>query len=164
MNIKIKKNKRIDESEVIDLEMIIGTKLPTSYRDFLIENNGGIPDENEFDIIECKNSSGVERFMSVGQIKSVKKRLKDRFPVNSLPIANTENGNYICIVTGENEGIYFWDHELEVYYSAWKNMIFLCKDFKDFLKMLRKFDISKIELMPGSVEIVWVDPDFKPKF
>lgn len=164
MLISIKKsNQPILKEEIRKLESVIGNKLPLDFRGFLLKYNGGIPETNEFDIPEGKNSSGVNKFLSIKEILREKKNLGSRLVEQALPIASAEGGNYVCLVLGDNSGIYYWDHELEgeePNLPSWKNMFFLSQSFVKFEESLKKFDPSRVKLKPGQVKSAWIDPDF----
>ena len=168
MTVKMKKkggNLRTGDLEELKRQM--GDASLTDYYSFLAENNGGTPDSNEFEIPGTANSSGVNEFLCVRDVLSEKKKLSDRMPASAWPIAYAEGGNYVCLVTGDKRGVYFWDHELEVEEGrppSWANMSRLSDTFTAFWQGLRKFDASSIELKPGQVKSIWVDPDFKPEF
>ncbi len=162
MSIKIKKpGKGISKQELSDFEVFIGHRLPADYREFLIKHNGGITQTNEFDVPQINSGSGINEFLSVKEMVQQKKRLGKRIVENAWPIAYAEGGNLVCIVLGDNSGIYFWDHELEAEehnLPSWKNMFLLATSFNQFWQSLRKFDPSKVVLKPGQVQSVWVDP------
>ncbi|WP_207689602.1 SMI1/KNR4 family protein [Desulfonema limicola] len=167
MTVQLKKGINICEKEIIGLEQRLGIRFPSDYRYFLIENNGGTPETNEFDIPGLNCSSGITEFFSIDKIVSNKKILNDRLLTNAWPIAYAEGGNYLCLVIGKKAGIYFWDHELESEDSqgaSWDNMFFISANFTSFLTSMRKFDISTIKLKPGQVQKIKVNPDFKPEF
>ncbi len=167
MTVKIKKGKKIKEKEIINFEQRNDIKLPNDYRNFLLENNGGVPETNEFDIPDINSGSGINEFLSIDELESIKKSLGERLLQNAWAIAYAEGGNYLCIVVGEKEGVYFWDHELEAEEgqpASWDNLFLVAENFDDFLASLRKFDINSVELKPGQVQKVWVNPDFKPEF
>ncbi len=167
MTVNIKQGKKISKDDIFSFEQRNGVKFPNDYREFLIESNGGVPETNEFDIPGSNNGSGINEFLSIEELESIKKSLGERLLPNAWVIAYAEGGNYLCLVVGENEGVYFWDHELEAkegQSASWDNMFLVTDNFADFLFSLRKFDINKVELKPGQVQKVWVNPDFKPEF
>ena len=167
MTVKLKTQmKPASEAEVIGFEQQIGFSIPTDYRLFLKQNNGAIPETNEFDL-PSDGGSGVNEFLSLTAIVETKSRMGDRFLPLAWPIAFAEGGNYVCLVTGDNPGIYFWDHEFESEEdepATWDNMIRLADCFDSFFSMLRKLDVSSIELKPDQVQSTWINPDFKPEF
>jgi len=168
MSIKIlKKGKKISEKDIQKLEDIIGFKLPADYRKFLLVNNGGEPEPNEFDIPGENNSSGVNEFLNVEEIKKQKKKLGNRLVDSSWPIAYAEGGNLVCITVGKKEGaIYFWDHELEASDNelpSWTNMFLLTSKFSKFWNSLKKIDPSKIKIKPEQIKNTWIDPSLLKK-
>ena len=61
-------------------------------------------------------------------------------------------GNYVLELDG---AIYFWDHELGT--QRW-----LAKSLDEFIQGCR--DPEEVELEPGQVNSVWVDPEFAKEF
>ena len=78
------------------------------------------------------------------------------FPSDALPIAEDPSENFFYFKKG-SANIFFWDHEVE-------NDKELASSFREFLDTLRPFDTESIQVKPGQVKSVWVDPKFKPKF
>ncbi len=147
------------------MEKTLGSQLPSDYREFLLQYNGGVPETNEFTIADTNNASGVNEFMGVEGIESQKRILGDRFPDNVVPIAYAEGGNLVCIaLVGNDRGkVYFWDHELKAGsgdISSWENMFLIASSFRQFWELLRRFDPSQVQLDPDQVKSVWIDPDF----
>src|SRR5687768_9249320 len=108
------------EGALADTERQLEVKIPEDYREYLLEIcNGGRPQDNVFEQGEV--STGVASFFGVGHPEDdedmikVYEIYKDRVPSWLLPVADTEEGNLICIsIRQEDEGaVYFWDHELE---------------------------------------------------
>ncbi|MEJ2664941.1 MAG: SMI1/KNR4 family protein [Spirochaetia bacterium] len=163
----IKKGKPITLEQLQSIEQLLGGKLPSDFKNFLMENNGGEPEINEFDIPDLKSGSGVSQFLSADEIINKKESMKERFVDEAWPIAQAEGGNYICLVTGKKSGIYYWEHESEAEEGRpanFDNLFKVADTFSHFFDALKKFDISKNNLKPGQVKKVWVDPDFKPEF
>jgi hypothetical protein len=155
------------EKQLRELKREIGSALPHDYFSFLQENNGGVPETNEFDIPVIGGGSGVNEFFSADEVLRQKRRLHDRVPPSAWPIAHAEGGNYICLACGPKIGVFFWDHELEEEEGeepSWANMFLLAETFTEFLENLRKFDAGSVQLKPGQVKSAWMDPDFKPEF
>jgi hypothetical protein len=149
--------------EVAELETALKMALPSDYREFLLRQNGGVPETNVFDVPGESNSSGINEFLSISELIEKKRELADRFVPEAIPIAYAEGGNYLCLVLGGRRGVFYWDHELEAADGApptWANMFLLAPTFADFLEGLREFDPSKVELKPGQVKKAWIDPDF----
>ena len=72
--------------------------------------------------------------------------------LGSNVLAEDESGNYFIEIAGE---VLFWDHETngqQVLSSTVNEFISGCEA------------PAKVELVPGQVESVWVDPEFAEKF
>jgi len=104
---------QIDASRIAELEAAIGARLPVSYKDFLLKNNGGRPVPDTRDIDRLPGSpTDIQQFFGIGQdvetsnlswnIKLVSERLPDH---RLLPIACDSGGNIFCMsVLGEFSG------------------------------------------------------------
>jgi hypothetical protein len=78
----------------------------------------------------------------------------ENIPAKAYPIAWAEGGNYIFIDEEKSGAVFFWDHEVP------EEITELAANFGTFLDLLDPFDINTIELKPGQVKKVWVDPEF----
>lgn len=96
------------------LEARLGTPLPTPYRDFLLQNNGGIPSPRYF------GQWMLDRFYTVIAEPESSKDLwymialrREDLPDGVIPVAGEESGDDICLaLTGENRGkVYKWSLE-----------------------------------------------------
>ena len=152
-----KKNKKISIKDIFEIERKLSITLEDSFRDFLLESNGGIPSDNEFDIPDANNDASVDEFFSLDDILRNHNTFRERIPNNYIPIAFASGGNYICL-SKKNNSIFFWDHEFE--HEGEKSIFFLSKNFKTFLKQIKDFDPNSVELDPEKVKHVWVDPAF----
>ncbi|MBX3432813.1 MAG: SMI1/KNR4 family protein [Pirellulales bacterium] len=102
------------------------------------------------------NDSGVNRFIPVRQILAERKNIEE-LSARAFPIAWAEGGNYVLIDLDAAGAVFFWDHETA---ESTK----LADDFDGFLATLQPFNVDDIELKPGQVKSVWVDPDFLKEF
>lgn len=101
------------------LEIRLGTSLPQQYRDFLLAQNGGLPDLPEFEVPNWGESI-VNVFYGVGiggvyDLAAVLNRLDDVIPIDHvIPIGDDPGGNQICLgIKDEFFGkIYFWVHDV----------------------------------------------------
>ncbi len=152
MAIKLEKCSPATESEIAEAEQQLGEKLPVDYRTFLLEFNAAIPEDNVFG--KDLNVS-VERFIPVGKIATHTENV-DGFPNEAVPIAEAPSGNFVYFKKGSPK-VYFWDHEIDCDKE-------LASSFSEFLNALNPFDMDSVQLKPGQVKSVWVDPDFKPEF
>lgn len=156
-------------------EAVLGSKLPSDYRQFLLAFNGGRPENNEFAIPDIKNTAGVDLFYGLlenpewGDLLSRRAALIDRVPKDDLPIGDASCGNVVCLslqpaTFGQ---VFFWDHELEAdegQQPTFSNLFLVGNSFDDFFTKLDKFDTRQVRLKPGLVNKVWADPNFKPEF
>jgi hypothetical protein len=112
-----KPSSKISTEDVQSFEHQYEIELPEEYKQFLLNNNGGIPDkvyytENDADLV-------INFFLSLGSEKySIEEYIKDwrqEGLANELvPIGEDAFGNLICIsCKGDNKGqVYVWNHEL----------------------------------------------------
>ena len=131
-------------------EMFLGTSLPSDYRAFLLESNGGKPALAAF-AIGSSNSSRVQYFYGIhrgpswSNLVGTLKNYENRMPEGILPIGGDPFGNQVCLALRRNRGaIYFWDHEGEADQnetSPYRNMTKLAASFTEFLRGLRADDI-----------------------
>ena len=139
-------------TEVAALEQSLGGALPADYRSFLLEHDGGTPEANAFD-----DDLGVTEFFGVSGTRETLERMAGRVPRGSLPVADAEGGNLVLLDL-ESGAVMFWDHELEDDLDEAVNEI--APDFAVFLRGLKPFDASQVQLKPGQVISVWTNPDF----
>ncbi|KUL39289.1 hypothetical protein ADL15_09995 [Actinoplanes awajinensis subsp. mycoplanecinus] len=94
------------------LEERVGRTLPASYRDHLLQQDGGRMDNND---------QYLHTVFSVGDVKpiaSIFSRLDTfagRVPEWLLPVARDEGGNLFALSLREKDfgSVWFWDHEFE---------------------------------------------------
>ncbi|MEM6791925.1 MAG: SMI1/KNR4 family protein [Myxococcota bacterium] len=79
--------------------------------------------------------------------------LRGHISQQAWPIADAEGGNYVCLRREPSGawGVVFWDHELEEETA-------ISSTFSEFLDSLRNFDPASVELKPGQLISVWIDP------
>lgn len=104
---------QIDGDHIAEVEAAIGAKLPASYKDFLLKNNGGRPVPDTIAIDRLPGSpTDIQVFFGVGlgietsnlswNMKFVGPRLPD---CRLLPIACDSGGNIFCLdILGEFSG------------------------------------------------------------
>ncbi|MBR1282608.1 SMI1/KNR4 family protein [Bradyrhizobium sp. AUGA SZCCT0177] len=104
---------QIDTSRIAEVEAAIGGKLPASYKDFLLKNNGGRPVPDTIDIDRLPGSpTDIQIFFGIGRgvetsnlswnIKFARERLPDH---RLLPIACDSGGNIFCLgIPGQFSG------------------------------------------------------------
>lgn len=159
MGIQFQKRRKGASEELLrELEVNLEAPLPADFRAFMSEQDGGIPEPNQFVIPGGTGASGVNEFLSARQIMRERKELGNRLPSSLLPIAYAEGGNLICLNLLEGS-VFYWDHELE----ATNPSIHLSPAFAAFWDSLNKFSVEDIVLRPGQVKSVWVDPELRKK-
>ncbi len=156
MTITMRRSHPVAEAEVTSFEQTAEIKLPDQYREFLLQYNAAKPETNIFSIPGGSNNSGVNEFIPLEKILSESKHVGE-VACRFIAVAWAEGGNYVCLDLDSGGEVFFWDHELP------SDQLRLAKDWNGFLQMLQPFDVSKIELKPGQVKKVWVDPDFLKK-
>lgn len=140
------------ESEIEDVEGRVGAQFPADYRSFLLHFNSGTPETN---VYGDDLTVSVERFVSVSKIMTRTNDV-DGFPSDAIPIAEAASGNFVYLKKGTSD-IYYWDHEIDRDRK-------LASSFTEFLDTLRPINMDDVQLKPGQVKSVWIDPDFKPEF
>lgn len=116
----------VSEATILEFEAIFRLQLPQDYKEFMLEHNGGRPEDDwVFDFIETGSeeptSSMVCDFMSFSaeydSLQNAYKNLIEakEVPTGLLPIADDPGGNLILMsVAQEDHGkVCFGNHELE---------------------------------------------------
>ncbi|ELR64586.1 hypothetical protein C942_02399 [Photobacterium marinum] len=143
---------KLSEFELDSLEKKLKTRLPKDYRDFLLQFNGGEPQEDTIDFDGDKiNISGasIGYFYGLGtgseDIQVCMELIGDIIPDGLIPFADTPEGNYFLISTrSDSENyIYYKDHEVEdtVDFSEQNNklpesIVKVSSSFSDFINQL----------------------------
>ncbi len=151
MRITLRNGRCLSEAEVTAFEKQAGVQLPGDYREFVLLHDGAEPDTNTFPV-GSENDCGVSQFIPLRETLA-ERRYIENAGVECLPVAWAEGGNYVYLDL-KRDGVFFWDHEEP---SGDQK---LAESFSEFLDMLAPFDVKDIELKPGDVKEVWIDPDF----
>ncbi|MBN9565604.1 MAG: SMI1/KNR4 family protein [Alphaproteobacteria bacterium] len=140
----------LNENVLEALEQVWEFKLPSSYRDFLLRYNGGIPVNDTFYFKKDPSSGSiVQLFLGVtpekhanllGHLRTYQGRILDTM----FPIAYDPSGNLILLVVKgpDREKVFFWDHELEAD-SEWgqepnySNLTLVADSFEEFVANLK---------------------------
>lgn len=140
----------LNEAIISQFEVLMNIKLPQDYKDFMLENNGGMPIESwmfDFiDINQINNRSVIQNFLviyleetdEIDDLGQSYKILSEQgfAPPSVLPIAEDPSGNIIFLVIAE-EGfgkIYFGDHELADPETGYLIMSPIADSFTEFLE------------------------------
>ena len=145
----------LSKDDLKQFEKRIDFLLPGSYREFLLQFNGGRPNPYHFFVPNWRHQrSLVNDFNGIvpGKYNDLEEDigvLEDRLPKGFIPIADDPGGNRILLgLHGPTQGkIYFWDHENEPEdptdnLEDYSNIYLLADNFADFLKSLRYKDGS----------------------
>lgn len=136
------------EDDVRDFEKKNGCVLPSDYRTFLLERNGGVPTKSLIEVPTI-GEQVVQRCYALKSpavrytLGGVLEVYKGRVPQGMLPIGDDPGGNLFLIglSQGERYGkIYFWDHEQEADLEPqpyFKNIYYVAPCFEDFLRSLK---------------------------
>lgn len=123
--IKIKKTRGkqpATKKQIADLEKRLGAKLPGEYKQFLLTQNGGMPEEHEIVFSKHPYIGGVSILTLFGLYPGLKpehsnlyfylQRYEPLLPEGHLPIAIDICGDVYTLSLAEKPGcVYFWDHE-----------------------------------------------------
>ena len=137
-------------------EKILGKSLPSDYRDFMMKDNGGTPEEDlAFSFIDVTtnstNNSDIrelfvfyedednDNFDDIGRIYNSMVN-ENLIPPYFLPIGDDSGGNPICMNLSENEygSVWFCDHELENKDTGFLASSKIADSFTGFLSALYK--------------------------
>ncbi len=138
----------LSEERLQDFEKSLGAPLPTDYREFLKEHNGGEPTPSYFWIVEGSDGSGVNHFYGLHNgpewfsIDSYVGADRHGIPEGMLAIGDDGVGNIICLSYKEvgRGAIYFVDHEVHPYDepNSLEGITKLANSFPEFLSHLQQ--------------------------
>lgn len=130
------------ESEVGNLERVLGLQLPRDFVEYLLRNAGASsPDENEFPVIDCDGNTNISNFgvllppfcedgeSIVGDLSD----LGEQIPAGLLPVVGTGGGDYVCLDFRSGVGVsvvYFFHEE-----TGDNAFVPLSATFSEFLDM-----------------------------
>ncbi len=152
MKIKFTRQGRASLADIAALENKIGARLAPEYAAFVLLNDGAQPEANLFPV-GASNESNVRCFLAVKDIPAAMRQIEN-LPPQTFPIAVDDCGNSILLSAAGTGALLFWDHEQP------GSLIEIAPSFTAFLELLEPFDIDSVELKPGQVKKVWVDPKF----
>jgi hypothetical protein len=146
-------NVKIDNSQSavqdIDLKKIearLGYPLPSDYRTFILQHNGGRPAPHRFSTKDGKIESGVKAFFPIADVgvnllsETDEITLTGTIPRNLFPIAIDPIENRLVLSgSGDDAGtIYYWswDEEPDDATCSYRYMRKIADNFNDFLANL----------------------------
>lgn len=137
----LSENPRISLQDIQQFELEYDVRLPKQYVEFLLEYNGGLPQESGFRISDGGGESLVNKFYGIGDMKSnlgkVFEVLEGEISEGFISFANDPAGNEILLgVSGEFQGkVYYWIHDIEPK-EEMDNMFILADSFAKFFDNL----------------------------
>ncbi|HDR3890005.1 TPA: SMI1/KNR4 family protein [Bacillus cereus] len=137
----LSENPKVSLQDIKQFEQKCDVTLPKQYVDFLLEYNGGFPQESSFKISDDEGESLVNKFYGIGDMKSnlgkVFEVLEGEKPEDFISIANDPAGNEILLgINGDFQGkVYFWIHDIEPE-DEMDNMFILADSFVEFFNNL----------------------------
>jgi len=138
------KHGQIDPLLLQEFEMKIGHQLPTAYRNFLLETNGGIPENSIFEVPDYTSSSilffGLGVDIPSNDLRYAVRVFADAISDGFLPIGRDPGGNLVLmdVKGGKENKIVFWNHgsndgELGGKFAE----MFIASTFSDFIDSLQ---------------------------
>lgn len=148
MSLEIYKDKIVGKLEIItstdikNIEEKYDFVFPPLMKEFYLMYNGGEVEKDSFFISDCKY--GFDLFFSIKYGKCTMEKnfyLCDfgkndyELPPYLIPFASDQGGNdfYFSVKEGEEENIYYIDHES---YEDESDIQYICKNISDFLFLL----------------------------
>ena len=132
----------ISESQLLEIEKEINVELPKDYKEFLLRVNVGIPKDNylSFFVDELHEEVTLGVLLGCSENKNFSLlnwnlEYCDELPEGSLIFATGYGGGlFVMITTGEDKGIYFWDHSFIFDQSSEESNVYFLKDnFTSFI-------------------------------
>ena len=148
---------KLTKEDIVKYEMELNIKFPEDYINFLLESNGGTPEEDlVFDFIDVvnneTNSTDIREFYifyeenedmydDIMEVNSIM-REEETISEDYFVIADDSAGNPICMkINGDDKGtIFFGDHELEDADTGYILMSKVADSFSEFIGKLYILD------------------------
>jgi hypothetical protein len=162
------RGRKLEPSDLINLENVIGYKLPSDYKNFLLKYNGGVPKQWCHDVQGTEGTGigkavGMRCFYWIDGPENKDSRIKKiyslewtyslyrgRIPDNFFPISEDDGGNQICLsLYGEDRGsIWYWDHEAEHYPPSYSNCYKIANSFQELFEGMFDYDFENDVRLP----------------
>jgi len=145
----------ISEDDLQQFEKLVGSELPLDYRQMLLDQNGGEPENGIFQI-DDGDQTNLKRLYSLrtGKHDSLEVqllRMQGILSPDAIAIGVDAFGNKVCLyVKGERRGqVWFWDHEEEEDTTP-TVLLFVHRTYKEFIESLKAEppdELDEIELL-----------------
>ncbi len=153
--------KKLTKDSLEHFEKKLGFSLPSDYKDFMLEDNGGTPEEDlAFSFIDVTtnstNNSDLREFFVLYEdedndnfddiLRIYNSMVSEKLiPPFFLPIGDDSGGNPICMNLSEDEygSILFCDHELENKDTGFLASSKIANSFTEFLRGLYILSIDE---------------------
>lgn len=143
---------QINQDILKSIESYFNIKLPNTYKDYLLEVNGGISKRNIFFFKNGENGSVTHHWYGIRSepyfslLSSMYER-GIRYPNNFIAICDDSFGNKVLLsIRGSDYGkLYFWDHERESYEGEkpdYSNLTLIADSFEEFINNLKSEEDS----------------------
>jgi hypothetical protein len=134
--------------EIKALESEFEMTLPDDYKEFLLNNNGGVPEVKyaAFYVEELKEDISLDVLYGIGVEKLDVSRWSNMFrndlPPRSLVIGVDPGGGMLLLINdGEDNGVYYWDDSYSFEESDDdRNTYFVADSFTDFVDSLKPLE------------------------
>ncbi|MBA4032647.1 MAG: hypothetical protein C0478_17405 [Planctomyces sp.] len=139
------------QSAIDRIELLIGWRFPTSYRNVVCEYNGAYPKPSEC-LLGRPQGMSFNNMIAISfpgdelkgeRIIEVVDALGGRLPKNVVPFAADPSGNYFCfdfnhVGDSGEPSIVFWDHENEDHEQRdpWLAVTCVCGSFDELITSL----------------------------
>ncbi len=139
--------RRVTPSDIHAFEAEYGVVLPSSYRDFLMEFNGGTPDPAHYTWLNGVRSTYITGFHCLTNGRLAQALRRSGCDENLLPIAYTGTGNSYMLNLA-NGRIHFWDHETDENHAKPSELPVIADDILMIVDGLW----GELDLPPGEIE------------
>lgn len=142
---------KISAEKISTVEKSLGIKFPEDYKEFIIHDNGGIPEKDMLydfydEVTGLENTSVIRRFFSIcidngnifkHNLIDICKTMREEGTITKdmIPIADDPTGNPICISLNEDDYgvVYYLNHEYEDADTGYLVKSIISDSFKKFL-------------------------------
>ena len=141
-------NPPTSSSAIGSFERDRGLSLPIAYKSFLLGTNGGVPIASLFSLQGRPQDpiDNVQEFLGIGvsiqtsELSYAYDLYIGGFPFGIVPIADQDNGNYICLdLRNGKNSVSFWDKRHFWSTGEWResDLYHIANSFDEFLTLLR---------------------------